>query len=294
MTPNAHSLARDIFLQAAQPGPSREPAAVATLLARYQSSGDGTLLNVRDLEDALDAEFPWRNQLVFQSRQPEPGELDAWTQAIRWLMRPLLEADIGAESNARRVQVLLTALGSLDVEEEGLSAVSGCFAGTNLPTGIISMLQRVGQPQEGVDAPTKEWLQAKEWLQDLPDQVKAGNYKMLQHAQRVLLPRFHSDIRTALFLLWKLEPTELAHFLKTRDSIFLDMMVCMVLDANAPIFALQVESLTFKFLSLYWLGRMDNTSPEIEPFRVLELSFPRFFVCQGAVFMLPVFPDAAC
>ena len=24
------------------------------------------------------------------------------------------------------------------------------------------------------------------------------------------------------------------------------------------------------------------------------LSFPRFFVCQGAVFMLPVFPDAAC
>ena len=24
------------------------------------------------------------------------------------------------------------------------------------------------------------------------------------------------------------------------------------------------------------------------------VSFPRFFVCQGAVFMLPVFPDAAC
>ncbi len=25
-----------------------------------------------------------------------------------------------------------------------------------------------------------------------------------------------------------------------------------------------------------------------------RMSFPRFFVCQGAVFMLPVFPDAAC
>ena len=264
MNPNAFSLARDTFLQAARPGPSREPAAVAAVLASLRSNGDGILLNVGDLEAALDAEFPWRNQLIFQSRQPEPDELDAWTQAIRWLMRPLLEADIGAEGNARRMQVLLTALGSLDVGGEGLSAVSGCFAGTNVPTGIISMLQRVGQTQEDVDA------RSKEWLRDLPGQVKAGNYKMLQHAQRVLQPRFHSDIWTALFLLWKLEPTELAHLLNTRDSILLDIMVCMVLDANAPIFALQVESLTFKFLSLCWLGRLNDTNPEIKPLRVLE------------------------
>ena len=36
------------------------------------------------------------------------------------------------------------------------------------------------------------------------------------------------------------------------------------------------------------------TRDEQEVAGYAELSFPRFFVCQGAVFMLPVFPDAAC
>lgn len=264
MSPQTPSLARETFLQAVRPGPSREPGVVMAMLAKLQAEGDQILLNVGELEDALDAEFPWRNQLVFQSRQPESDELDAWTQAIRWLIQALLEADKNAEGNMQRLQILLTAIGVLDVGCEGLSAVSDRFAGTHVPAGIISMLQRVGQIPDSLDAPSREWLQ------ELPGQVKAGNFKMLQQAQRVLQPRFHSDIWTALFLLWKLEPAELAHLLNTRDSILLAIMVCMVLDANAPLFALQVESVTFKFISLSWLERLKGTYPEVDPLGILE------------------------
>ncbi len=261
MNSNASSLARDIFLQAVQRGPARESVAV---LAKLQIEGVGILLNVGELENALDTEFPWRNQLVFQSRQPESDELDVWTQVIRWLMQSLLETDMCADGSMRRLQVLLTALGALDVGGEGLNAVSDSFAGTRVPTGIISMLQRVEQIPEGLDG------RSKAWLQDLPDQVMKGNFKMLQQAQQANRPRFHSDIWTALFLLWKLEPAKLAHLINTQDSIPLGMMVCMVLDADAPLFALQVESVTFKFISLSWLGKLKGSSPEVNLLGVLE------------------------
>jgi hypothetical protein len=261
MNLNASSLARDTFLQAVQPGPVREAAAV---LAKLQAEGDGVLLNVGELENALDTEFPWRNQLVFQSRQPESDELDAWTQAIRWLMQSLLETDMSAKGSVRRLQVLLTALGALDVGHEGLNAVSDCFSGTRVPTGIISMLQRVEQIPEGLDA------RSKACLQELSDQVKNGNFKLLEQAQQVIQPLFRSDSRTALFLLWKLEPAELAHLINTQDSILLAKVVCMVLDADAPLFALQVENVTFKFISLSWLERLKSTSPEVNILGVLE------------------------
>ena len=41
------------------------------------------------------------------------------------------------------------------------------------------------------------------------------------------------------------------------------------------------------------IGQLHPSQIELMRF-ALRLSFPRFFVCQGAVFMLPVFPDAAC
>jgi len=264
MNPDAPPLARDTFLQAIQPGPSREPAVVAAVLARLEAQADGGQLDVDELEEALDAEFPWRNQLVFQSRQLRPEELEAWIQVIRWLVQSLLAADMSAEGSARRVQVLLTALGALDVGSEGLSAVSDRFAGSHVPTSIVSMLQTLGQVPEGLDA------RSKEWLRGLPGEVKAGNFKMLQQAQRVLQLRFHSDIWTSVFLLWKLEPTELARLINSRDSILLDILVCSVLDANAPLFALQVESITFKFISLPWLERMERICPEIDALGVLE------------------------
>lgn len=264
MNSNASSLARDTFLQAVQPGPAREPAAVAAILVKLQTESDVVQLNVGELEDALDIEFPWWKKLVHQLRQPESDELDAWTQVIRWLMQSLLDSDMCADGSMRRLQVLLTALGALDVGDEGLSAVSDSFVGTCVPTGIISMLQQVEQIPEDLD------VRSEAWLQDLPDQVKKGNFKMLQQAQQFIHPRFHLDIRTALFLLWKLEPAELAHLINTQDSIPLAKMVCMVLDADAPFFALQVENVTFKFISLSWLGRLKSTSSEVNPLGVLE------------------------
>lgn len=264
MNPDAPPLARDTFLQAVQPGPPRVPAVVAAVLAKLEAQANGGQLDVTELEDALDAEFPWRNQLVFESRQLQPEELETWIQVIRWLMQSLLAVDMSAEGSARRVPVLLTALGALDVGYEGLSAVSDRFAGSHVPTSIVFMLQTLGQVPEGLDA------RSKEWLRELPGEVKAGNFKMLQQAQGVLQLRYRSDIWTSVFLLWKLAPTELARLINSRDSILLNMLVCMVLDVKAPPFALQVESVTFKFVSLSWLERMERICPEVDAFGVLE------------------------
>lgn len=251
-------------MQAVQPGPTREPAVVAAVLVKLETLADDGQLDVEELENALDAEFPWLNQFIFQSRQLQPEELETWLQTIRWLMESLLAADMSANGNAKRVQVLLTALGILDIGYEGLSAVSDRFTGSHVPTSIVAILQTFSLVPEGLNTRTKEWLQ------ELSCEVKAGNLKMLQHAQHALQLQFHSDICTCIFLLWKLEPTELASLINSHDCILWDMLLCRVLDANAPLFALQVEKVPFKFISLLWLEHMKQIYPEIDVSSVLE------------------------
>ena len=264
MNPDATSLVRTIFLRAAQPGPLREPAAVAAVLARLHVHGDNILFDGGELDEALDAEFPCRDQLVFKSRQPKPDESEAWTQAIRWLMQSLLSADMEAVGSELRVQVLLSALGALDVRHEGLSAVSDRLAGTHVPTSIISILERFELVPEGSDA------RSTEWLQELPGKVAAGDFKMLRYAQQVLKPKYRSDIWAVVFLLWKLKPEELVRIINSRESIIFAITVCAVLDANAPLFALQVESVMFKFVSRSWLGRATGTDLEVNQLDFLE------------------------
>lgn len=264
MNPDAPLLARATFLQAAQPGPLREPAAVAAMLAKLEAHADGDQVDVDELEQALDAEFPWRNQLVFHSRQPRWDEREAWVQVVRWLLKSLLAADVSTKGSARRLQALLTALGTLDVGNEGLSAVSRHFAGSHVLTSIFSMLQTLEIVPNGLD----DW--SKKWLRELPGEVKAGNFKMLQNAQRAIQPLFRSDVCTSVFLLWKLEPIAFARLINSRSSILFDLLVCRVLDANAPVFAQQVESVTFKFVSLSWFDRMERICPEVNSFDVLK------------------------
>ncbi|ROT43936.1 hypothetical protein [Pusillimonas sp. NJUB218] len=266
MTPDAPPLARRIFQQALKPGPTWQPVSVAAVLERLETLGDSYQLNVDELEVALDAEFPWRNQLVFQSYQLDPEELETWTQVIRWLMRTLLVTDISTNGRGslQRFQVLLTALSLLDVGCEGLSAVSSKLGSSHVPLTLVEVLQKTEQIPESSNA------RFKQWLRELPRGVKAGNFKMLQQAQRVLQPKFRADIWTYVFLLWKLKPEQLARFIKARDSILWDILICMVLDANAPQFALRVESVTFKFISLSWLGRMKDIYPETNAVGVHE------------------------
>lgn len=260
MNPTETPLMRHIFSQAMQLGPSREPVAVAAVFAKHQVDGDRMVLDVGEFEGALDEEFPWRNQFVYQSRPPEPDELEAWIQAIRWLVQSLLAVD----GNELRMHVLLTALGILDVGCEGLGAILDHFVGTQVPAGIISILQRAEHIPESLNERTEKWLQ------ELPGQVKDGNFKVLQDVQRVIQLDPQPDIWTAIFLLWKLEPRELAYLLNTRECALLDVVVCIVLDANAPLFALDVESVMFKFISQSWLERMTVAYPEITQLNIQE------------------------
>ncbi len=264
MNPHAPQQARDTFLQAMEAGPSREPNVLSAVLDKLEEWDDDWSLDVAELEKGLDAEFPWFNQFVFQSLRPQPEQAEGWAHAVRWLMQSLLAAHISTKCNARRVHVLLTALGVLDVGFEGLNAVSDQLAGTHVPTSIVSMLKMIAVLPEGVDA------RSKEWLRELQGDVKAGKFRSLQHAQGRLQPRYQSNIWTMVFLLWKLEPTELAGLIQSRESILLNVVVCTVLDANAPMFALQVDSITFKFISLAWLERNERVCPDNDAARVLE------------------------
>lgn len=264
MNPHAPRLARDTFLQAIEAGPSREPAVLSAVLDKLADWADDWSFDIAELEKGLDAEFPWLNQFVFQSRRPQPEETEAWVHAVRWLMQSLLAPHISTRCDARRVHVLLTALGVLDVGFEGLNAVSDQLAGTHVPTSIVSMLQMIAVLPEDMDA------RSKEWLRELQSDVEAGKFKSLQRAQGRLQPRFQSNIWTMVFLLWKLEPTELASLIQSRESILLNVVICTVLDANAPMFALQVESVTFKFISLAWLERKERVCPDNDAARALE------------------------
>lgn len=262
MNPDALLLARDAFLHAARPGPSRVPAAVSAVLTNLETEANGGNVDVGELENALDAEFPWRNQLVFQSRQLKQEEFEAWIQVIRWLLQTLLATDVSAKGSTLRVQVLLAALGALDIGNEGLSAVSDHLAGSCVLESIVSMLQALEKIPKDLDA------RSEKRLRELQSEVDAGNFKMLQNVRRTFQPLYRSDVSAFVFLLWKLEPIALARLINSRSSVVFDLLVCGVLDADAPLFSLQVESVAFKFVSLSWLDRMERNCPDVDAFDI--------------------------
>lgn len=264
MNPDAPPLVKDVFEKAAQPGPVREPAAVAAALAKLASESEDARVDVTALEDALDAEFPWRNQLVSQYRHPDAGELEAWAQAVRWLLDAIVSAQTDSDRDARRLQVMLAALGILDIGGAGLAAVLGRFAGTHVAVSVASLLARVAFLPDELDE------RSKASIKELTEQIRAGDFKRLQHAQRVVRPNFGADIWSAVFLLWKLDAGQLARILDQRDGFVLAMMVCSVLDSEAPLFALQVQSLTFKFLSMSWLQRLVSAGSGVTAGGVLK------------------------
>lgn len=251
MNIDASALARYTFVQAAKPGPLHEPISVAAVLLRPEAHPNGIPLDVEAFVKALDEEFPWRNQLVFQSRQPNPAELKVWIEVVRWLMQSLIASSTNATEGTLRVQVLFTALGVLDVGHEGMNAVSDYFVGSQIPAKLVAILQRVQLVPEGIDA------QSLDYMQTLKNRVRAGDFKMLKLSLGRLQPNLSPDISTFIFMLWKLEPDELTGVINRQDSIPFDLLTCMVLDKDAPLFALQVDRVAFKFISQSWLSEAD-------------------------------------
>lgn len=263
MNPNAPPLARDVFSQAMRPGPTYQPTSVVTVLDELAARADDFLLDVGEFENALDVEFPWRNQLVFQSRSLQPEEIETWIQVIRWLAESLLDENVGADRDTRRIRVMLSALGALDVGREGLSVVADRFVGSDVKKSLSYILQTIEAVPQGLD------LRAKEWIQEASDKDKAGNFRMLKQALRIPQPRCHSDVATAVFLLWKLEPAGLARLIDSQENILMDILVSSVLREAAPRFSLQVESVKFKFISLSWLETVEHIASDAHAPNVL-------------------------
>lgn len=264
MNPDVSLLVKDIFEKAAQPGPVREPAAVAAALAKLASECETPSIDMTTLQDALDAEFPWRNQLVFQSRQTGPDEREVWAQAVRWLINAIVATRTDSDLEATRFQVMLAALGILDVGGEGVGSVIDRFAGTHVLASVASLVARLGFLPSELDE------NSKATLKDLTEQFRAGDFKSLQHSLPAMQLNFGPDIWSAVFLLWKLDAALLARLLDQRGDFTFAMMVCSILGPQSPLFALQVRSVTFKFLSIPWLERLTNVNSGVTAGGVLK------------------------
>lgn len=264
MTSEAGLTARNAFLRATQPGAVRESQAVAQALAMLSmQGGDCVNVAVRDLEHAIAKEFPWRESFVLRSQQPRNDEIECWVDTIRWLLQALSEWDSTAPNSNRHVQVLLAAIGTLDIDLEGLSAVSTQFANTNVPEKVKMLLESVEW------APVADSADSTRRFVELSEQVKAGDFEKLRQMLPFLTPSFHSDIWVAINLLWKLQPMELARIVDARDSIMLSLAIAQVLAGDAPLLSLQVENVPFKFMSLQHLQDLERDNPYIDVEMVL-------------------------
>lgn len=127
MNPDVSPLIKDIFEKAAQPGPVREPAAVAAALAKLASEGEIPSVDMTTLEDALDTEYPcgvisWYSSLASLAQMS-----GVWAQAVRWLLNEIVATRTDSDRDTIRFQIMLAALGILDVGGEGVGAVIDRF-----------------------------------------------------------------------------------------------------------------------------------------------------------------------
>lgn len=247
MTPQAQ-LVRDLFLRAVEPGISTEPAAARALLGQpvAQDVHDDEADALERMEYQLADEIPFRDALLFHSKDPNPDELTRWEAAVRWVLRALKDWVPQAEDALPRLQVLLAVLGLLDdVAGTGSDAVIAYLPADKLKPALVELVKVVGA-DDSQDANSRS-AQAR---RELRAAVQQNKLKRLEHLTRHAPPIVLSHNWVAIQLLWKLAPQELARIIRERNDPVVAMGVCEVLRDDAAPFALQVDNVAFKFLSV--------------------------------------------
>jgi len=260
VSPDVRDIVTGVFVRSTQAGPARESATVARALGLLQGPLDQNFqVDIKAIEDGIDEELPFRDALVFHGQLPRQGDIEHWAQTVRWLYQQLLEVDACQPGGVNRIQVLLAAWSALDVGSVGLEAIAETLAATRIAESAKALLDVTGfQFPEITDSASATWV--RKVIED----VKEGKFGELEHALRALRPGVGSDTRAAVSLLWRLKPEILAQLICTRDSLLFSLVVCQVLEGAAPVFALRVENVPFKFVSLPYMQLLNQTIPEFD------------------------------
>ncbi|MCY1165776.1 hypothetical protein D9M73_56870 [compost metagenome] len=256
MNPQAE-LVRDLFLRAAGPGTTAEPAAARALLGRsiVLDMHNDEVDALERMEHQLVDDLPYRNALLFQDKAPSPDELDRWEAAVRWVLQALKEWDSQKEGALPRLQVLLSVLGLLDdVACTGTDAVIVHLPPGKLKPELVKLMTAVG-----TEDPQDSNRRSAQGRLELRAVVQQDNLERLKHLTRNAPQIVHSHIWMAVHLLWKLDPRELAHIIRVRNDPVVAMGVCEVLRDDAATFALEVDNTAFKFLSVPYALRAHSS-----------------------------------
>lgn len=249
MSSEVYNVIRTIFSQSTLEGPVRQPLAVTSVLTLLQTAGnEGSGIDVGALEAALDDEFPFRNELVYRGRLLGASELEQWTCAVRWLYQQLINTDVSRSMALSQAQVVFTSLGALDVGTTGLEVLAEKLKDSRSSAYAIGLIRSFEHrlPND-VDAALKNWMEK------LLNDVEQGKFDGLTHALSIIRTNVGSDQHVAIQLLRLLQPDELSKMLSAKNSLIFSLVVCQVLGGVAPVFALDVENVVFKFVSTPYL-----------------------------------------
>lgn len=239
------NLAAATFGAALQPGPCKQPVALGNVLSSLSASqSSGADLDSEALEHSLAAEFSFMPS-VFNGTAPSAAQAAEWEAAVRWVLQELQAWQPTTVNATGRLKALLATATALDVKGTGLKAVATSLTPRLLPAGLIQAIEQARVHMMG---------ERHERIQKLAAELDAAaadsDFRSIKRTLRHLMVVAHSDLYAATNLLWAQRPADLAASLARQASVLKQYAICEVLGDEAPVFAHQVPSATFKYLAI--------------------------------------------
>lgn len=264
MSNNYTKLVQHTFSQAIIQGNVSVPHALTVLISDIEAKGYVDQISVKELNEIIDLELPFIDKFSQNLVEPKSEEFENWIQVTRWIIKEIISLDISKEGSNSVFRLLIASLKLMDVDKDGLSIVSEFFNKTHVPKSIAKVLKELTHiPNIGSN-------ESNEWIEEILRLSKLGEFQMLKQGIRAFEIPYQIDIYTCIYLLWKIDHHQLEALIKEKNSIIFEMLVCNALDSDAPLFALQSDCATLKFISLSWIPRMHLKYPEIKASDVIE------------------------
>ena len=238
-------LAVATFAAALQPGATKQPVAATAVMTSKVAPASGVAgVDIETLERELQSEFAFMS-FVFNGRAPTALQASDWEAGVRWVLQELQAWQphpLGELDTLRGLLVIATAL---DVKGAGLKASATGLTNGALPSGLVKVISQAGVHIMG---------ERDERIQRLTTEADAaaaaGDFRSIGWTFQHLAVVAHSDLSAATDLLWASRPADLATLLAGQTSVLRQYAICGVLGDDAPVFAHQVPSATFKYLAI--------------------------------------------
>lgn len=239
------SLAAATFEAALLPGPSKQPIALGNVFSSFSAQQSwGADLDNESLEHSLVTEFSFLPS-VFNGTALSAPQAAEWEAAVRWVLQELQAWHPTTVNATNRMKALLVTATALDVKGFGLKAAAASFTPGVLSAGLIQVIE-----QSSVHLMGERPQRVQKLAAELDAAAGVSDFRPIARTVRHLMVVAHSDLFAATNLLWMLRPADLAASLTAQASVLKQYAICEVLGDEAPVFAHQVPSATFKYLAI--------------------------------------------